>query len=132
MSRPNGLISSACSGVTTVACSSGVSSRVHSCLQFVRQWALAVYSRRTGHGEPGQPIARDSEEPAERFETEQQATGHLIGSKRPDHVLVHRQNVAQAAIEWSLLIDCSATCRLVNKLHHIDADANDVRIGRGE
>src|SRR3984893_19166885 len=68
------------------------------------------------------------EEPAQGFETEQQATGHLVGSQGPDHVLIHCQNVAQAAIEGCLLIDCRAACRLVDELHYIDADANDVRI----
>jgi hypothetical protein len=33
-------------------------------------------------------------EPAERFEAEQQAAGHLIGSRRPDHMLIHCQDVA--------------------------------------
>src|SRR5262249_25681621 len=41
-------------------------------------------------------------EPAKRFEADQQAAGHLVGSRRPDHMLIHCQNVAQAAIEWSL------------------------------
>jgi hypothetical protein len=56
-------------------------------------------------------IAGHSEEPAQWFETEQQATGHLVGSQCPDDMLVHCQDVAQAAIEWSLLIDGSAPCR---------------------
>jgi hypothetical protein len=43
-------------------------------------------------------------EPAERFEIEQQTTGHLVGSQRSDHMLIHRQDIAQAAIEWSLLV----------------------------
>src|SRR5258707_1555581 len=73
-----------------------------------------------------------SEEPAERFETEQQATGHLVGSWRPDHVLIHRQNVAQAAIEWPLLITRGATCRPGDELHHLHTDADDMRIGAGE
>ena len=72
------------------------------------------------------------EEPAQRFETEEQATCHLVGSQGPDDVLVHCQDVAQAAVEWTLLIDGSAPCRLVDELHHIDADADDVRIGAGE
>src|SRR6516165_10407595 len=72
------------------------------------------------------------EEPAQRFQAEQQATGHLIGSQRPDHMLIHGQDVAQAAIEWSLLIDCSAARRLADELHHIHADADDVRIGGGK
>ena len=77
--------------------------------------------------------AADSlEEPAERFETEQQAAGHLVGSQRPDDMLIHGQDVAQAAIEWSLLIDCRAARRLVDELHHIRADADDVWIGAGE
>jgi len=33
-------------------------------------------------------------EPAERLEAEQQAAGHLIGSRRPDHMLIHCQYVA--------------------------------------
>jgi hypothetical protein len=82
--------------------------------------------------ESGQPTADHLEDPAQRFETEQQATGHLIGSKRPDHMLIHGQDVAQAAIQWSLLIDCAAACRLVDELHHIHANADDVRIGCGE
>ena len=71
-------------------------------------------------------------EPAEWFETEQQTTGHLVGSQRPDHMLIHCQDVAQAAIKGSLLIDCPAACRLVDELHHIDANADDVRICGGE
>jgi hypothetical protein len=71
-------------------------------------------------------------EPAERLETERQAAGHLVGSQRPDHMLVHCQDVAQAAIEWSLLVDCATSCRLVDELHDLDADADDVRIGSGE
>jgi len=47
-------------------------------------------------------------------------------------MLIHRQDVAQAAIEWPLLIDCPAACRLVDQLHYLDADADDVRIGAGE
>src|SRR6266478_7977381 len=71
-------------------------------------------------------------EPAERLETEQQATGHLVGSQRPDYVLIHCQNVAQAAIEWSFLIDCCAARGLVDELHDIDADPDHVRIGAGK
>ena len=41
----------------------------------------------------------DLEKPAERLKTEQQPTGHLVGSQCPDHMLIHRQDVAQAAIE---------------------------------
>src|SRR6516162_2563739 len=33
------------------------------------------------------------EKPAQRFETEQQATGHLVGSQRPDHMLIGCQDV---------------------------------------
>src|SRR5262245_46796938 len=73
-----------------------------------------------------------SQEPAERLETEQQTTGHLVGSQRPDHMLIHRQDVAQAAIERSLLIDCPAACRLVDELHDLHADADDMGVGGGE
>ena len=47
-------------------------------------------------------------------------------------MLIHGQDVAQAAIERSLLINCRAACRLVDELHHIHADADDVRISGGE
>ena len=47
-------------------------------------------------------------------------------------MLVHCQDVAQAAIEWSLLIDRPASCRFVDQLQHLDADADDVRKGAGE
>src|ERR1700686_2157372 len=47
-------------------------------------------------------------------------------------MLVHCQDVAKAAIEWSLLIDRGAARRLVDELHHLDADAHNVRIGAGE
>src|SRR5215471_16855626 len=47
-------------------------------------------------------------------------------------MLIHCQDVAQAAIERSLLVYRRAACRLVDELHHIDADADDVRIGAGE
>src|SRR6516164_1009735 len=70
-------------------------------------------------------------EPAEWFETKQRATGHLVGAQCPDDMLVHCQDVAQAAVEWTLLIDRSAARRLIDKLHHIDADADDVRKGGG-
>jgi hypothetical protein len=72
------------------------------------------------------------EEPAERFETEQQPGGHLVGSQSPDDMLVHCQDVAQATVEWTLLIDRSAAYRLVDELHHIDANADNVRIGASE
>jgi|SRR6516162_1068940 len=38
----------------------------------------------------------------ERLETEQQPTGHLVGSQYPHHVLIHCEDVAQAAIEWDM------------------------------
>src|SRR3984957_11661828 len=47
-------------------------------------------------------------------------------------MLIHRQNVAQAAIERPLLIDCSAARRLVDELHHVDAYPDDMRVGAGE
>ena len=42
--------------------------------------------------ESGQPIAGHSEQPSQRFETEQQTTCHLVGSQCPDDVLVHCQD----------------------------------------
>jgi hypothetical protein len=39
-------------------------------------------------------------------------------------VLVHRQDVAQAAIERSLLIDRCTACGFVDELHHLDANSN--------
>jgi len=45
------------------------------------------------------------EQPAERFEAEQQATSHFVGSQSPDDMLVHRQDIGQAAVERTLLID---------------------------
>ncbi len=49
--------------------------------------------------------AHASEQPAQGLKAEQQAPRHLVGSRGGDHVLVHCQDVAQAAIEWTLLID---------------------------
>ena len=71
-----------------------------------------------------------SKQQAQRLEAEQQPAGHLVGSHCADHVLVHRQNVSQAAIERSPLIDGCATCRLLNELHYLDASANGMRIQR--
>src|SRR5262249_8638639 len=73
-----------------------------------------------------------SEKPAQGFETQQQATGHLVGPWRPDDMLVHRQQVAQEAIERAVLINSGAARRFVDKLHGIDAGADDVRIKAGE
>jgi hypothetical protein len=47
-------------------------------------------------------------------------------------MLVHCEDVAQAAVERSLLIDSSAARCLIGELHHIHADTDDVRIGAGE
>ena len=80
----------------------------------------------------GPAIADRLKQPAEWFETEQQTTCHLVGSQCPDDVLVHCQDIAQAAIKGPLLIDGPAACRLVGKLHHLDANADDVRKGGGE
>src|SRR5262245_27422417 len=67
-----------------------------------------------------------SEEPAQRFEAEQQPAGHFVGAQRADYVLVHRQHVAQTAIKWPLLIDRTTTGGLVDKLHYRDASADDM------
>src|SRR5215472_12360161 len=49
---------------------------------------FAIFRGASGHGVSGQPVADHLQEPAERFETEQQATSHLVCSQRPDHMLV--------------------------------------------
>ena len=80
-----------------------------------------------GHGEPGQPIAENLKEPAKRFETERQAARHLVGSRCGDQVLVRCQDVAQASIERSLLIDRCTAGRFVDELHHLHATVEQAR-----
>src|SRR5438477_1348197 len=92
----------------------------------------SVWRGGSGRGRFVQSTADQLEEPAKRFETEQQATRHLVGSQCPDHMLVHCQDVAQTAIERSLLIDRRTACRLVDELDYVNANADDVRTGTGE
>jgi len=80
--------------------------------------------RRRFHGQLKQP--------PQGLEAEQQAARHLVGSRCGDYVLVRRQDVAQAAIERSLLVNRSTACRFVDELHRLDANSNGMRIKGGE
>jgi hypothetical protein len=67
-------------------------------------------------------------QPPQRLKAEQQAAGHLVGSRCGDYVLVRCQDIAQAAIERSLLIDRRAACRFVDELNDFHAKPNAVGI----
>jgi hypothetical protein len=69
-----------------------------------------------------------SKQEPQRLEAEQQAARHLVGSRCANHVLVHRQDVAKAAIERALLIGRCTACRLIDELHRLDAHADGVGI----
>jgi len=73
-----------------------------------------------GHGEPGQPIAEHLKEPAKRFETEQQAARHLVGSRCGNHVWF-AVRMSRRRRERSLLIDRCTAGRFVDELHHLHA-----------
>ena len=88
---------------------------------------------RAGALYPGTPIfgrrfQRQLKQPPQGLEAEQQAARHLIGSRRGDHVLVRRQDVAQAAIERSFLVNRSTACRFVDELHRLHANSDGVRV----
>jgi len=70
----------------------------------------------------------EQKNPPQGLEAEQQAACHLVGSRCGDHLLVRCQDVVQAAIARSLLIDRSTACRLADELHQVAANSNRVRI----
>ncbi len=71
---------------------------------------------------------RRLEKPSQRLHTKQQTACHFVSSRRTDHMLIHRQDITQAAVQRSLLVDRRTSSSLEHKLHNVRASPDNIRM----